>query len=48
MKKDMKHWSYQRLKKLCLDNTADVETIRAAAIEMRRRGFLKPIELKVD
>ena len=35
----MKHYSYQRLKKICLDNTADVETIKAAATEIRRRGL---------
>ena len=29
----MKHYSYQRLKKICLDNTADVETIKAAATD---------------
>ena len=38
----MKNYSYQRLKKICLDNTADVETIKAAATEMRRRGFWTP------
>ena len=38
----MKHYSYQRLKKICTDNTADVETIKAAATEMRRRGFWRP------
>lgn len=35
----MKNYSYQRLKKICLDNTADVETIKAAATEIRRRNL---------
>ena len=35
----MKNYSYQRLKKICLDNTADVATVIAAATEIRRRNL---------
>ena len=40
----MKELSYQKLKKICLENTADVKTIIAAATEIRRRGLWTPTE----
>ena len=38
----MKNYSYQRLKKICLDNTADVETIKAAATKLDVNLWIEP------